>query len=1243
MPEVSFRFKLLSTPNKPEVLEVALMRSLRVQIEPRRDRENMIELKREKVGKDGWVEFALSESEIEALREGPKKVIYLAMSIEENGKPLLVTGTLLLAKIPELGDFAIDVKAGDLIPNYRDGELTLDPVKPKPVDGPEVPGDKEEKPPRGFTIGERTELAADFRDRTDHDLRHARAPRLLNSLEARRKNRGFIRKLMLETAARKRPRKQSGYVPPKTDPTAQLRDNVEAGLSRLKGKDWPGMALHLATDYLDGIGLKPGKDWSNLSEKEWEKLRSDLAIAPVAKRRNNLIETCRSQKKSDAAMRKIAGSNTADIIGASAAQPVIEGLSKPDLEAVYQQLCADLAAQIDIAKRPDMTDINAHVETTIAPGPADTTAYYDFHTLRVAWEDTWTSVYDDYTEKEVAKVYDEIVQKVGPDVAKVLENTEYVELLEFLDDLKQTVADSTEVSLSAAPAELVAWLPGVKKAWHYLADNERNYLMCLFQVAELDRKIEPIQSMPKHKLQMIANSISGNFSATYASTLPSNPAIDLSDWAEDKADNILDSVDYDDEEPQNFEFGRLGRMLDGIHKRLYSEPYTFDVFVEDSYNYGLIHTYQQRWTPLNYQVGDLISTMPLAPGEKKTYTVTEKRSTETNTTETSKRSMKSSSDQSSSMRSQADIVAKASFAASAATTINTNFGMKFKMFNGGVNTSTALNGSTSSDSQTTKQNIRESTMNAAQEYTDERSLEISAKSSDQTETITTSEISNPNNEITVTYMFYELQRRFEVSARLDKLTPVIMVAFEVPKPSEIDEDWLLTHDWILRKALLDPKLGAGLDYIRKGLTGDEISVEIYRAQWEIQASIVSELSANLKVHTRLRDLSRGALRNSSELVADKFDLGDAAQLAVGVPLPLIGGISGPLGVIASAVTGGLLAKDAISSDLTKDEIAAMQESARLGLEWANTDYQDAYNNVKEAVYALESATKAYADAIAGRQKMRTIVDQLRIHVKENILYYMQAIWAHEQPDQRYFRIYNNEVIWPKASGLPQIRLAGGTFSPATMPNMDLLRKFGAKDRITFELKHPVPQFGGTYPTQQLHEVADLDNLLGFKGNYAIFPIKQHNAVTNFMAQEFLDGYFGVRDPDPNGGIPTEAEALEIAECLWAKAGNDEDKRAFVVRWLTNVLDRQIFVSDEITVPSGQLFIEALPGAHPLLEDFKLRHRAVDLEKARQELINARVETIRKVKRLLSEDLSDPDIDKQIVIEGGSASVTVTED
>jgi len=44
-----------------------------------------------------------------------------------------------------------------------------------------------------------------------------------------------------------------------------------------------------------------------------------------------------------------------------------------------------------------------------------------------------------------------------------------------------------------------------------------------------------------------------------------------------------------------------------------------------------------------------------------------------------------------------------------------------------------------------------------------------------------------------------------------------------------------------------------------------------------------------------------------------------------------------------------------------------------------------------------------------------------------------------------------------------------------------------------------------------------------------------------------------------------------------------------------------FATDDMIVPSGSLFIEALPGTAPVLEDFKLLHRALDVTKAAAEV------------------------------------------
>ena len=53
---------------------------------------------------------------------------------------------------------------------------------------------------------------------------------------------------------------------------------------------------------------------------------------------------------------------------------------------------------------------------------------------------------------------------------------------------------------------------------------------------------------------------------------------------------------------------------------LLQQKYAFDVFAKDSINFGIMVTYRQTWKPERYQVGDLVSTIPLAPREIRRYT-----------------------------------------------------------------------------------------------------------------------------------------------------------------------------------------------------------------------------------------------------------------------------------------------------------------------------------------------------------------------------------------------------------------------------------------------------------------------------------------------------------------------------------------------------------------------------------------------------------------------------------------------
>jgi hypothetical protein len=77
----------------------------------------------------------------------------------------------------------------------------------------------------------------------------------------------------------------------------------------------------------------------------------------------------------------------------------------------------------------------------------------------------------------------------------------------------------------------------------------------------------------------------------------------------------------------------------------------------------------------------------------------------------------------------------------------------------------------------------------------------------------------------------------------------------------------------------------------------------------------------------------------------------------------------------------------------------------------------------------------------------------------------------------------------------------------------------------------------------------------------------------------------------------------------------------------------------VIVPSNSLYIEALPGTHPLLEDFRLIHRAIDVKKALAEVRHAELENLRLAARLSKGEHGDQDIDKVVVV-GTGQNVTV---
>jgi hypothetical protein len=357
------------------------------------------------------------------------------------------------------------------------------------------------------------------------------------------------------------------------------------------------------------------------------------------------------------------------------------------------------------------------------------------------------------------------------------------------------------------------------------------------------------------------------------------------------------------------------------------------------------------------------------------------------------------------------------------------------------------------------------------------------------------------------------------------------------------------------------------------------------------------------------------------LSADEKAVVDAIAQAAGATkekgvLDTVKRIFDPIGITGQTSSANVDAAQT-TVDYAKETLDnAIKEKARL------------LSELNVATSALQMAVDKLSNAVKEHYNHVTQIDRLRVHVKDNILYYMQAIWSHEPPDQRFFRIYQIPVpdVQANTAGVPvNIYNASGVVLPGTG-----------------RLRATIPMPAVSSKPKTLVEVADLDSLLGFKGNYMIFPLKKNNYITMFMMQDYLElaDEITARDPDPYGDYSVD-DLQRLATCLKKKDETlyEDNKRkikqAIIDRLTSSRKDKELVV-----VPTSSLYIEALVGTHPLLEDFKLIHRALDVKKVQADVRYAELENIRLAARALRGKDDDPDIDKKIVIEGGAVDTVI---
>jgi len=668
----------------------------------------------------------------------------------------------------------------------------------------------------------------------------------------------------------------------------------------------------------------------------------------------------------------------------------------------------------------------------------------------------------------------------------------------------------------------------------------------------------------------------------------------------------------------------LARLLSGKE----ADAYRFKTFAAGSVNFGILLKYRQAWEPQNYQVGDLVRTIPLAPKEsrkfKKHLVVKKSRSQK----EIEGALQTKSDAEEHTGRAESEIVRRAQNATNFEATASGKGGIGIVEFGG----SATAKASAQDENSKNKKKMRQAVQKAAHEYKQERRVEITTVSSEELDTTESGEISNPNEEITVTYLFYELQKQFLVNERLVDIEPIVLIALDVPMPSEITESWLIRHDWILKRVLLDDSFLPAFKLLEESNEGRDVLIGILRDDLRRKVDAFEEIKEQVATNLRVKNQATAALKKAVDQRIEAINAQQStAEEAGDVALTIFtGGLFGSQGLLGVGGTAGE------GEGFEKPEAAeARQEAVEEMLARTGEEARRLRSLLEGAEVALDRAIHKYAEAVRARFNKELAVLRLRNHIAQNILYYMQAIWEYEPPDQRFFRTYDIRV--PDIGG--QVGVDVGD---------DEVTLTYSSDGINMS----DPQF------KRLADVADLDTLLGFKGNFMIFPLRQHNYLTAWMVQDYLDADGQVRDPDadqmPNlqqrlQAVTTEVQTLQM---MAVELDNQMEQLQTMPDWedvhpayeaARRRLQRQIQLEqskiEPVVVPTDLLFIEALPGKHPLLEDFKLLHRALDVEKVVAERDALELENIRRTARLLDGNYDDPEVDKSISVAGAQPTLT----
>lgn len=854
----------------------------------------------------------------------------------------------------------------------------------------------------------------------------------------------------------------------------------------------------------------------------------------------------------------------------------------------------EFTAQEQAGPLDDLLKIEAVINRIESGGPANVTAFHDFHTLQVAYSSVWTAAFDERMREAAGTLYETLVQLADdygvpvPDLAAVRDVNEFRRAISEIQGVAEFLA------VEPVPPDVLLVFPQMTQLlWNQLDEGGQTALL----------------------------NTAGNFLRPYDGN-DTNPDV-----------GTLTSRSYIDEKyaevvrtHRNTPLSRAEELALDLADRL-GKPHEFRYYAPGSYNLGLMTTYRQEWWPESYQRGRLVSTIPMAPGEKRAFKISRSREVSRIEREVNKSLVERSQESQMLNRAETDVMNR--------TATTTNFrltaqgSISFGIGSVGATSEFGVNQAQESSKQ--QRSIIESTNKAAQQVRQEREIHVEATSKDTVGSETTHEISNPNNEITVTYLLYELERRYRVRSRLHRVAPVIMVAMEIPAPHQITAGWVLEHSWILRRAMLDNSYDEAIAMIEDGATGLSADVELAKANWTVQRTLTQSLEAAYNdADALLRQKQQALVDLTTSATAATSGATDADDIALGI------------------FTGGLSALFASDDPAQADLLEARRKGAEEALKFNERRIADLKDRLGRARGDMASAGEKLTAALRESRQAQTRIDQLLLHIRQNILHYMHNIWDHRHPDQILFQHAEIDIdMFEPAGARCTLRAPTADEIPGEIPGVVRDGEFFVVE-CTPPARPDPSDPASSFKTCKLHQVADLDQPMGYKGNYILYRLKTCTYITDYMMQNYIDAHFGLKDPALDTPYDT-AELLAYAQQVLNDATTPltDAERSSLLALVSHQLTTPEFMDDTIIVTTGELFMDALKGGQTLLESFKRAHRGLDVLKVEEEVRASRLRSLQHAAMLLQEtpNFNQPAFDRSVVVHDhtGHAVVPVPPD